>query len=613
MDLKNYNKQTGDSLRADEWNSLLTDIETGVNGLSMEAPVTDVQVDGTSIVEGGIANIVLQELKDVIAKSMASSKFYVNNVLVEPVNGIINLASGSEYTLRGDLTGKITIGSEADTPETYTYLRLNGVNINSDDSTVIQYLPADKGVEIYLCPDSINEVVCHKVEVKTDDQLGAIHSNNNLRLFGFGYLIAVNPGGHGIKASKILTGGKPRVYIEAEHDGIHAGSRLDLYGDGVYYFEKCHDAFGTGDTGVINEFLNLVSGGAIFINVLTDSGFVFNYKSGKLVTNMATKVDLVNAVTKPSSITQVISNDNAFYPWGETLFATYKEDSDISYSITGVALDASDNELGELSITETDSVITIAEPEGGITGTVDKYVVTVSGYISGKRITTALKKVDMILNNAYINSTDTTYAAIEYTSDSSRLKITANEGDNIILSDNATNAETGKGNGAVYSANNLVFESKAGASLFIEGDAVGVAGSTISIRDSAGVLAVAGNTYGICGTEVFVGSDDATENITDYFEGYLEVQANTIPIYARLSSKQKKGTFTIQSPMKGALNLDRVKAANLVSILDTDYLGGGDAYTDTTGTIELPTNLVADFPYTVCRYRKAPLKKSLPE
>ena len=79
-----------------------------------------------------------------------------------------------------------------------------------------------------------------------DETHASIDSCKDLTVQGVGYLAVYNNIGHGLRSETLNVAGA-HVYTDVEHDGIH-GKTVNVF-DGVFYFQKANDAFGTTETG----------------------------------------------------------------------------------------------------------------------------------------------------------------------------------------------------------------------------------------------------------------------------------------------------------------------------------------------------------------------------
>jgi len=203
-------------------------------------------------------------------ESAIGLKFYVNDELVS--QGEVLLPAGGTYELQGDLLGHIIIGESEAAVNNRTKIILNGVNIQSYDyDSCIEYTPIDSKVVIEVADNSKNYIVVGTDGEKDDDDLGAIHSENNLVLTGVGYLTVINTKGHGIKASELVITGNPYVYLRTNHDAVHGGKLLKIAG-GYFEVDGANDAF-SGSAGSSDNGRVLILGGTYVINACNEAAF----------------------------------------------------------------------------------------------------------------------------------------------------------------------------------------------------------------------------------------------------------------------------------------------------------------------------------------------------
>ena len=179
-----------------------------------------------------------------IDNSSVDNRFKVNGVVREQDNIILD--PGQVYELQGNLHGKVTIGSSADMPTARTKIILNGVNIQSDSDYAIGYLPDAEELVVVLAPDTENYLVNSEVGEAADDDFGALHSANDLHIYGTGSLTIKNTKGHGVKGSDLVISGKPGICVEANHDAVHGGKLLKITG-GTFVINGANDAFSSSE------------------------------------------------------------------------------------------------------------------------------------------------------------------------------------------------------------------------------------------------------------------------------------------------------------------------------------------------------------------------------
>jgi hypothetical protein len=196
--------------------------------------------------------------------------FYVNNAFVE--QGEVRLTAGGEYKLRGDLLGHIIIGNLSDLPNNRTKIILEGVNIQSSDyASCIEYAPESGKLVVEIADNSENYLVVNIEGERGEDDLSALHSENNMLINGVGYLTIVNRKGHGIKASELIINGDLHMYLNTNHDAIHGGKLLRIT-NGEFEVENANDAF-SASAGGSNTGKLLILGGKYTIHACKDSAF----------------------------------------------------------------------------------------------------------------------------------------------------------------------------------------------------------------------------------------------------------------------------------------------------------------------------------------------------
>lgn len=516
MNLNKFkNKTSNSSLSAAEWNELIEILESGdtestgavddvlVDGESVvgidgiaridlpeipeipEIPVTDVQVDGVSIVTNGVANITMLE-----GNGGDESYFFVNEERVEPVGGVVVLRTERTYVLSGKLVGQVVVRSpEGELPADDTYIVLDGVEIISTGTSGILYEPEGqaKSLVITMTRDSVNSVILPTYRPIEDGQGACIQSNNNLKIQGVGYLTLVNKGGHGIKASELSLTGRPHIWVSASHDGVH-GSQLISIDDGVYFIDSAKDGFGTGTNGKIYVF----GGKVIAYNILEN---VFDSQVEWTSENFG---GMIFAKENP-----IVETDcNIPFKGMRTLYAIDGLDTFGPADYFGVGtvkcytLDESKNIINTEQIAPVDGVYTPTTT-----------AIEIQGYINGRvDMPTNLSKCNITLNECYIE-TDEILATIFYHAATSRLKLsTAKDTINFIMQ----NSETAiKDSDAVKSENNLTIELKAGSHLIATSKTDdGLDGGDVNITDGKGTVIV--KNCGKCGikaTALLIGPD----------------------------------------------------------------------------------------------------------
>lgn len=551
LNINSYiNKSNGDSISAQQWNSVFSLIQAKINEI----------IETIDVVE---------ELN-----------FYIDGELPVIEQGVITLQPGKKYTLSGKLKNtKIRIDATGSKPSDNTELVLDGVEITSTDQYAIIYdTPAEnkgyKDLVISLKKDSQNIIICTKSESKSDDQPGVIYSTNNLVVKGSGYLAIKNDGGHGLRGTEIEIAG-PHIYVDAVHDCIHAGKLLKV-DNGYFWFANGNDGFGTGSEGNIFYF-----GGAIHKDTLDGKLFHAGKKAygWKKYDHGTTKQDVDSSLT-----------DLSEYFAEEGAVTIYASKNDYTNNQNGYNI-----ELGEIN-TDTYTGIEAYIIEKSIPSVIqgsdvllsDNAYVKVTGkithpiYIPGSDVT-------MYLEDAYI-STDAACPSVLYDNSSKKLKVVSPK-DTVNVIENHHFSNTTADLDAIKSENNLSFEMKAGSDILIQSLLQdGIDGGEVKITDSKGTMLVdyCGGR-GIKGTAICIGPDaeidknginmitDSTavdengESIYTTTEGIVVVCDNCqksgtsarndsdsstgfADIYARQGSKTTKGYFaTNNAEMKGAL------------------------------------------------------------
>lgn len=517
MDISKYiNKKSGDSISHEEWNGVFSDIQDAINAKTESTAVTDVLIDGESAVEGNIAKINLEDkLKQIKDSITTGSEFYVNDILTTPVNNVISLNSGNLYKLRGELNGCIEIGLVSDKPSNDTTIILDGIDIKSDKTHGICYMPTGTGVKdlnIIVSRDSINTIVLSKDAPIESDQEACILSNNNMRIAGCGYLTLINRGGHGIKASELVMSGHNHIYIEATHDGVHGGSLINI-DNGVFFVNKANDAFGSGPTGAINVF-----GGKFYAYNISQN--VFDSKTAGYYLN---ELEIDTDVNSSTTINGMSKYTNSVES-GITLEYELKDGTLDSY--VGCVLG------------EDQKTYTISNPTNSFTqeNPLDKIILTLTGNFIDKSFVfnSDVKKVDVILNGVSITNED--LSCINYQAGKSRLKLKSSKDTINIFTSNGTSP-------AIASSNNAQIEVKSNSHFIINTKtSKGLTCSTFFITDSSGSLILNTADAGIEGSELYIGGDPESKDVDNtYFSGSIIASK----LKARMSSKKGKGTFQI--------------------------------------------------------------------
>ena len=547
LNLSNYiNKQTGDSLTADLWNDVFKEIQTKVNEL------VDAQVDiKTDTAVASNNNLLI------------NGKLYTDDV--------ITLAAGNTYKMEGTYSGQIIIDAETVQPSCDTFIRMNGVTIISNvDSPILYKTPESntgyKGLTITLGRNTVNTIISTKVAEKTDDQPGAIYSMNHLAIKGPGYLTVINKGGHGLRASQLrLT--SSHIYVEAVHDAFHAGKKL-IVDDGYYYVNKANDAFGTGTDGNILVF----DGHFRAYNVAED---LFDSKAAGYY--LKENIDYV---------AEHFGTNMSLYSWAEG------------------KVEESDDETTYTEVTATDGIYNITKHYVRVSGKITGRIVSPSADATqddGAGGTEAWKKLDIELNNAYIES-NINGSTVDYQPKDSRLKIKVASDTINVIKNLDTELGTTYDTDAIKSENNITIEPKNNSYLYITsttGD--GIDGGTVQIQDGDGSVVVENcGGRGIKGNAIIPGPTAVVESsviqsyITDTtnkdyatFDGALIVKNNHeylalgsdtsttgfADIFARNGSKASKGAFgTTDTELRGIVVVGSIAAIKTLDLNNADNI-----------------------------------------
>lgn len=485
------NKQTGDPISADEWNALFGNIQSKINELvsasnNSGGGNTGGNQGGTTVVGGNV------------------TKLYVNGTL--HTESLVILKPNEKYTISGELYGRLVVDAQAvDSSQITknTQIILDGVKIVSPTQSCIEYaIPVDgkgyKGMVITLGADSVNTLIAEEIAERGDDQPGVIYSHNNLRVQGTGYLVIKSYGGHGMRGSEIRLF-NPHVYIDAVHDGVHA--KTIVINDGVYYFEKCNDCFGTSNK---DDALILIDGGKYFVyNLVEKDSAVFDCKGqgyyieepqifGSICENFVNGTtaykaiynnidDVDTLITRQQAKVMVSSNKDAF------LVGNY---NDVQYSGNGYVIDNT------------------------YTG---KECIVIQGNITAPIIIESTYKADGInmggakiyLNNAKL-TVNTNVPAIYYKGDSKKIKVNTMTGtyNKILQTYAGPDASTSDVDG-IKSESNLELETGGDSYLYItsaNGD--GIDASDVKLTDFSSTIVIKNcGQRGIKGTTICIGPD----------------------------------------------------------------------------------------------------------
>lgn len=462
-------------------------------------------------------------------KGIKPNVFMINGVVNN--DKVITLAAGGTYELQGIHEGQIIVDAISVKPNAWTNIILNNATIISDDAYGILYnCPQEsnkgyQGLTVTLTKDSQNFVVCNKVEtIEGDETYASIDSWKDLTIQGVGYLAVYNNIGHGLRGETLNIAGT-HVYTDVEHDGIH-GKTVNVF-DGVFYFQKAKDAFGTTETGKLNIF----GGSFDFINVTQDH---FDSKS-------TTKLGIYNVAGELP--TNMVALEN-YYEAGTVI--AYPTEEDYKAKTNGVQLNPAFTEINSgwfYNADAEENVVASSTPAGYTTWVWDDpaetlfqaplaYIVN-EGYttieVTGKITYPIVRPADAIeivnptfskkgkLNGGYDNNfnvylngavivTDNDCPSIANLPDAGRVKVVAvKETVNAVI--NKYNGEGTADHDAIKSENNLPIEVKNEAILYVTsvlGD--GVDGGETTFTDSKGTFIASGcGERGVKGNAVVIG------------------------------------------------------------------------------------------------------------
>lgn len=479
-------KKNGSTLQPTEWNDAMLSIQTKFNELVSAAN------NGSSSPE-------------------TTDKFYVNGVEKAPVNGVIALSSQASYTLRGTLNGKIVIGDASEAALTEdTEIFLDGVTIKANDNSAygIYYASKSQSMIVTLAKNKVNIIICAYEQTMAEQQGAALYSENNMILQGGGYLAVENKGGHGIKASELRISGRPHIYVEAIHDGVHGNSSLRIDG-GYICVNKGNDAFGTGSTGQI-----LLFGGTFEAHNIAQK--VFDSKvAGYWFDNVRVITDVTN----------IYEGMSACDP------ATYFGIGSVTDG--GAPVIPEVITVGEAPNQETYSLYSCSSTS-----------VMVSGYLPNSLILINTSKTDVSISNAYI--TNKLAPCIKYKLDSSKVALkVAKDTTNIVRQTSDKEALP-----AIESHNNIEMEVKGGAIFSVSSTlGNGIECSELTFQDMKGVCSICGcGRNGVMATAITIGgSTTKSGNMPVY--GVVEAFGNKeVDLFARLSGSGSKAKIEIKTP-----------------------------------------------------------------
>ena len=173
--------------------------------------------------------------------SQPEDEFYVNDELTAKTDNEVQIASGGVYTLSGKLTGSVRIKDSGKLD--YTTINLRNVDIRSSGTYAI-HNEAETVLIVNILPETNNTLTVKGISGKLSSD-AALSSEDKIFVCGTGALGLFNNIGHGIKGSTVEFSGKPNIYIDAAHDGVHASSTIRI-AEGAYYIKNAKDAFGAG-------------------------------------------------------------------------------------------------------------------------------------------------------------------------------------------------------------------------------------------------------------------------------------------------------------------------------------------------------------------------------
>ena len=504
-------KQNGDEITANEWNTIFSSIQSTVNSLVTNANFGG---GGGSSQGGGSSSG---------STGGPSTALYVNGEL--HTESPIILEPQQTYRLQGELYGQLIINAAQETdlaPTNWknTNLIFDGVTIVTSAEYGVYYaIPENskgyKGITITLAGDSVNTVMCTTVAAPASDQKGAIYSENNLRIQGSGYLNCINKGGHAVRASEIKLY-NPHMYCDGAHDGIHA-KNISIY-DGVYYFTNINDCFGTSDS---NKASIYVCGGKIIANNMkTSGGNIFDYKNG--VAYYIKKPEIITNIPKSRYATSngaytqngdLMEIKNSTY-YGEGAIRAYESKDDMEAGGADAGMEVVLNN----GVYEIDSTYSNKKAIG-IYGMITHPINITTSYVSS----TGNNSINLYLCGACIVVSGNA-PAIMYNPTSKRIKLESYKGTHNIIIQNAQTTVGSNDYDAVKSESNIELELGGDSTLYITSHlADGLDGSDVKCTDSTGVVYIENcGGRGIKGTTIVIGPNtDIAGGVPTY---YLETQ-----------------------------------------------------------------------------------------
>ena len=329
--------------------------------------------------------------------------------------GIVRLSAGNTYELEGNLIGNVIIEGASSTLNR-TKLILKGVNIQSDEAeSIINYTPEVSKLVVEVANNTENYLVCNIEEETGQDDLGVIHSENNLMLTGVGYLTIVNKKGHGIKASELIIDGDVHMYLDTNHDAIHGGKLLKITG-GEFYVNNANDAFSASEGGSGTGKL-LIYGGKYNIRACKEAAFEGKSPNGvkRILNANITFGEGVNKLFNASN-----ASSDAYKVKVYQGLNTIENNSGKTYT----EVDMADDFIGEPTIVFGGEVN--IEPVSGVFTLNQPGDYKLSGNFSNYRIISAPpagdNKMNLILDNVYYNNETEAMPFIEHTSADKRIK-----------------------------------------------------------------------------------------------------------------------------------------------------------------------------------------------
>lgn len=399
---------------------------TGVYAITgaLDAPANTAN-KGTLVVTKLTDTIVEQDWKSdvnsaqrlyTIGNSPVDNGFKVNGVSHE--QGEVVLEPGAVYELEGNLAGRVTIGATTDIPTVRTKIILKGVNIQSDADYAIGYLPDAEELVVVLAPDTENYLLNSEVGEVGDDDFGALHSANDLHIYGTGSLTIKNNKGHGVKGSDLIISGKPGIYVDSNHDAIHGGKLLKITG-GTFVINNAKDAFSSSEHGSAQDGKMVILGGTFTINACKEAAF-----EGKSAHGIKKILDA--NITLGSGVTSTFVSPNGFEIYDTTTIV-----NNSGKSIPELTILSSKYDSPVITYLSGDQVINVEEYNNTfILNYGDPTSYRLSGNFSGKKIhiNDTAKKVNIELYGVYCVD-DILDPFIEYTFlDKSRVKVDCAEG-----------------------------------------------------------------------------------------------------------------------------------------------------------------------------------------